>query len=500
MTYPPAGGGPWQPNDPNQQPGQPSQPFPAQQGGYPQQGYPQQPGYPQQQPGQQPGYPQQGYPQQQPGYPQTGPQAAQYPVAYDQFGQPVQGYGYPQQPPKKKRTGVIVGSTIAALALIAGGVVAVVALNRTDVAAGAADPQTAAFKLVDSANKADVAGLLTVLPPAEGALLRDLNTQTAEELKRLEIYKKDADTNKIQGFHADGLKFDDSKRQKVSDTLEINMLTEGVITMNSGADNLPLTDKFKDAMKGSIGSAPTKQPAPLDIGKEVKRTGKPIRIATVKVNGEWYPSIFYTLADYALQSAKKPWPTKPIAANGAASPGDAVREMANAALDANLQRVIELLAPDELGALHDAGPVLLEAIGGKAKPTGAKITKFETDANSITGGTKVTLKELEVTADGTTVHIVRQGDCYVATVQGETRKLCATDATQQIGGAKMPASAKQALTHLTEGLFKNGLGVVTTEVGGKWYLSPGRTFFELVLTALRSLQPADIDALLKGMK
>jgi hypothetical protein len=475
VTYPPQGGQ-WQPNDPNQYPhqgypqqGQPSQPFPAQPG-YPQQGYPQQPGYPQQQPG------------------------------YNQYPQQ-QGHGYPQ-PPKRKKTGLIVGSSIAALALIAGGVVAVVALNQTSVNEGSADPQAAAFKMVSAVGNADVAGLLTSLPPAESALLRDLNTQATEEFKRLDVYKKDADPDKVAGLNikTNNLRFDDAHKQEINDHLAINMLVDGTIELNSDMSQLPLTQKFIDLAfpKGMDTKAGTSKP--IDIGKQVAKTKKPIRIATVKVDGQWYPSIFYTIADYALQDAKKPWPKQPVAARGASSPGDAVRGVADAALDANLERVIELMPPDELGALHDAGPVLLQAIAGKTKPTGAKINKLDTDTNSVTGGTKVTLKELDIEADGDRVHVTRKGDCYEATFQNETNKLCATDASKQLGGSKMPAGAKQALTHLTEGLFKNGLGVVATQVDGKWYVSPGRSFFEIVLTALRSLQPQDIEALIKGSR
>lgn len=460
MTYPPQGG-PWQPNDPNQyQQGQPSQPFPAQQG------YPQQPGYP---------TPQQGYPQ--------------------QYAQPM-GYGYPQ-PPKRKRTGLIVAA-IAAVALVAG-VVTFIALDQTKVNEGSATPQDAALKLVSAVGKADVAGLLTSLPPAESALLRDLNTQATDEFKRLDIYKKDAsaDTMPGLGLHADNLKFDDAQRQEINDHLAINMLVDGQISMNSDMSQLPFTQKFVDlAFPGGMPTG-TRDRAPLDIGKQVRRTHKPIRIATVKVDNQWYPSIFYTVADYALQGARKSWPKQSVPAKGANSPGDAVRGMADAAVNADLERVIELVPPDEMGALHDAGPVLLQAFAGKAKPTGAKITKLDTDTNSVTGGTKVTLKELTVEADDDTVHMVKNGDCYTVTAKDETHDLCAADVAEGMTGG---GAAKQAATRVVQGMFKNGLGVVTTQVDGKWYVSPGRSVFELALTALRSLQPQDIEALLKGRR
>ncbi|MBP2325589.1 hypothetical protein JOF56_005974 [Kibdelosporangium banguiense] len=493
MTYPPSGGQ-WQPNDPNQylqqQPGTPSGPFqaqpgyPQQPGGYaqtPPQGYPQQPGYPQQ------GYPQQGHPQQG-GYPQD---AYQQPM----YGAPQQGAGFP--PPKKKRTGLIVGVFVAVLALVAGGIVYFVAFNKSDhVAEGAPTPSDAAQKLIATVSNGDVAGLLTSLPPAEGKLLSDLNTQAFAEMERLEVFKKGADPNKIPGVQVktEGLKFDDARKQEVNDHLTITMLTEGKVTVTSDARNLPLTEKFLD-----LAGAPSKpETETFDITKQVQRTGKPIRIATVKVDNEWYPSLFYTIADYALQDARKSWPKTSIPGNGAGSAQDAVKQAADAAVNADFKRLIELMPPDEMGALHDAGPVLIESIAGKARPTGAKINKLEADTSSVTGGTRVTFKELEVTAEGETVRVVKAGDCYEASSKGRTEKLCAADLATEIGGSRMPAQAKTAVTNIVQGVFKSGVGVVATEVDGKWYVSPGRTFFELFLTVLRGVQPADIEALLKS--
>ena len=86
----------------------------------------------------------------------------------------------------------------------------------------------------------------------------------------------------------------------------------------------------------------------------------------------------------------------------------------------------------------------------------------------------------------------------IAWLAGMTTRLAFTMSVLKLAIRQPVVCAKQALSHLTEGLFRNGLGVVTTQVDGKWYLSPGRSFFELVLTALRSLQPQDVDALLKG--
>lgn len=510
MTYPPSGGQ-WQPNDPNQ----PSGGFPAQPGGYPQQqgypqqnpgqpdygqqgygqqGYPQQPGYPQQgygQPGdqQQPGYQQQGYPQQ-PGYPQQG-------YGQQGYGQPE--YGMPPQPPQKKKTGLIVGALIAVVALVAGGLVYFLAIRQSDsVAEGAPTPAAAAQNLVDKINAGDVAGLLTVLPPAEAALMRDTNTQVNNELKRLGIYKQDADPNKMGAVKATGLKFDEARKQKINDHLEINMLVEGQLEINSDMRDQPFTEKFLDqAFPNGIDTAAKTQK--IDVAKTVRQMGEPIRIATVKVDDEWYPSLFYTIADYALLAGKQKWPATPVAANGAGSPEEAVKQFAGAIVDANIQRLIELTPPDEMGALHDAGPALLQAIGSP-EPTGAKINKFEVDTKDATGGTKVTIREIDLTVEGEQYRIARQGDCYETSGEGKTQRFCAADAATEISQSGMPPAATTAITHIVESVFKDGVGVIATEVDGKWYVSPGRSFFELGLQILRGLQPGDVEALLKGIK
>ncbi|ALG08908.1 hypothetical protein [Kibdelosporangium phytohabitans] len=479
MTYPPSGGQ-WQPNDPNQppqQPGQPSGGFPAQPGGYPQQD-----------PGQ--GYPQQGYPQ------DPGQQA------YQQPGYPQQDYGPPgYPPPPKKKTGLIVGVLVAVVALVAGGLVYFLAIRQSDtVAEGAPTPTAAAENLVNKINAGDVAGLFTVLPPAEAALLRDTNTQMTDELKRLGVYKADADPNKIGGLKATGLKFDEAKKQVVNDHLEINMLTEGQIEINSDMRDLPFNDKFLDEVFPNGVDAPAGQTQKIDIGKLVQRSKQPIRIATVKVGDQWHPSLFYTIADYALLDGKKKWPATSVPANGAGSPEEAVKQFVDAALEARIERLIELVPPDEMGALHDAGPALISAIGD-LEPTGAKVDKLETETKETTGGTKVVLKSITLTVEGEQGTISRIGDCYeVKDPQGQTTKFCAADMAKEIGSSKMPKAAVTAITHITESVFKEGVGVVTTKVDGKWYVSPGRSFFEVFLQIMRGLQPGDIEGLLKGMK
>ena len=487
MTYPP--GGQWQPNNPNQ-PG--SGPFPAQPGGgYPQQGYGQQPG----------GYPQtgpQGFPQQPQtgpqGFPQTGPQGFQQPYGQQpNYG----GLSYGEPPaPKKRGKGPIIGS-IAAVVVVALGIAATVfVLNRSEAGQGGEDnPTQAATNLVNSLSQGDVLGVLESLTPAESSLLVDFNAKTTQRLKELKVYKEDADPNKLHGasVQAADLKYDEQGAEKINDHLTITKLIGGTVSFHADVSELPLTDEFMQAaFPDGVNSEPTDEK--VDIAQVVKETGEPIRIATVKVDDKWYPSLFYTVADYALLEADLKWPDKPIANNGADTADNAVKEMVQAAINSDLERVIELLPPDEMGALHDAGPALLEQMGSPS-PAQVEVTKLDTESTEAeTGGMRVMLKEVEVKADGQTYRVVKDGDCYTAEAEGEKQQLCAADIAAQMGGSGMDPDLQQAMAHLASGMLKN-TGVVATEVDGKWYVSPLRTYSELGLTALSDLTPEDVIAL-----
>ncbi|OLF15102.1 flagellar basal body-associated FliL family protein [Actinophytocola xanthii] len=489
MSYP-GSGGPWQPNDPNQ-PG--SGPFPAQpQQGYPQQGYPQQ-GYPQQGGYQQGDYPQQAGYQPQPGHP-TGPQPVQ--PAYQAYGQPGYGPGGPQAP--RKRKGPVIAAIATVLVIALGVAGTVFFLNRGgDDQAGQANPTEAATNLVNSLSQGDVLGVLESLTPAESALMVEFNARSTQRLKELNVYKDDADPNKLHGasIEAKNLKYDEKGAEKVNDHLTITKLIGGTVGVRADLREMPFTQEFLDAAfpEGVAVNESTNEQ--VDVADIVKETGQPIRIATVNVDGEWYPSLFYTVADYALTSAGKKWPSTSIPNNGTDDAEGAVKEFVQASINSDVERVIELLPPDEMGALHDAGPALLEEMGGTTPAAGVEISTLETEVTDAeSGGKKVMLAELEVTVEGETVKIRRDGDCYVAEVQGENQPLCAEDVGKEIGGTGMSPEMQQALTHLATGMLKN-TGVVVTEFDGKWYVSPLRTYTELGLSAMSDLTPEDVIAL-----
>jgi hypothetical protein len=459
--------------------------------------------------------PQQGQPGGQPWGQQPG-QGWQQPQPWQQqpyppqqgFGgePPQQGFAgqpmYGGEPPRKGgKRGLIVGLVIALVVAIGGGTTWFLLAQQTS--AGASSPTDAALKLTDSFANGDLVGVLDSLAPAEATLLTDPIQDATGELKRLKVLDQSADPKSITGVQvkSENLKFDEAAAEQVNDHVTITKLTAGKITISSDLGKLPLAKEFVDQALG--GELPADRPSTdtIDIAEEVQRSGEPVRIATVKVDGQWYPSLLYTVADYALKDGKKNWPATPIAANGAASPNDAVKEMTQAALDADLQRVIELLPPDEMGVMHDAGQAILDEAKGELPASGAKLLDLQTQASDVTGGQRVTLTSLRLQgSDGKEYSVTKDGDCYSVAANGKNQKFCADDLVQQIenqADSSMPKQLRDVLQHLTTGILGQGIGVVTTQHDGKYYVSPLRTLTEQGMTVLRSLQPGDLTTLFK---
>jgi len=483
-------------------------------GGWPQGG--QQQPYPQQPP---PQYPQQPYPQQQypqQPYPPTGPQPQYVPPGQPQYGQPTAPYGqptapYPDQtgvpyghplgpatywqppPPPKRRTGLIAGVIVAVLVLAGGGFGTWFALNRTASAAatGAATPMAAATKLMSDVGKSDAVGLIDDLPPAEASFLRDSANDSTDQLKRLQVLKPDANpANQSTAYiQTQGIRFDPDVQQ-VNDHLAITTLVAGTITINSNAASSEYTDKFFKAMFRN--GQPTSK-------TETFTVDQPVRIATVKVNGLWYPSLFYSLADAGLRASHESWPTTSIPAVGSASADTAVRGFVQALFDRDATKAIGMTAPDEMAALHDAGPAIVAAVG-PGSPSGIHIVSMSFADKNVTNGVDAVLASLTLDQNGQQIQVSKTGGCYSVTVQGQTQKMCASDLSNQMhqgAGDFLPPALDKFLSDLSAGLMNGGVGIVATQVDGQWYVSPSRTVTQLVLSVFNSITADDLSGLLQ---
>lgn len=490
MNYPGQGWtGQPQPGDQGQQPGgwpQQPQQYPGQ---YPQQ--PQQPHFPQ--------TPYQGL-QGQPGYQGQQPYSQQPPFPGQQFPAQYQpGYGAPQPPRKRKRSGLIVGVVVAVFVAAGAGVGTWFAFNHA-AATGSSSPQAAATKLLADVGNDDILGLVNDLPPAEAALLRDTIQGSTDQLKRLQVIKPDASPQSATGLtvHTSGITFDDAGAEHINDHLTITKLVSGTITVSQTLSTNSYTDTFlHSAFPNGV---PSNQTHTVNIADVVRQLGHPIRIATVQVNGNWYPSLFYTAADAGLQAAHKSWPATSIPAVGAGSADEAVQQFVQAALDADVKGIIERTAPDEMAALHDAGQVLVDA-ASNAQSSGVKIDSMHFADRSVSGGTDAVLTSMTLTQNGDQITLTQSGGCYAMqdSSTGENQRFCASDLTKQLenGDNFLPAALTKLIQDVVTGMMNKGVGVVATQVGGQWYVSPGRTVSQLALDLYGSITPDDLANLMK---
>jgi len=492
-----------------------NQPGPGEQQGWQQQGWQQQgqqqgsQGWQNQpQPPQGAGYQPQGFPQQGQGFPPGPQQSQQGPGQFPGQQGPIGWQPQQSGPVKKRNLGVIITAVVVVLAIAAGVTVWLVSRKgNTTAEGGQANPKAAASDMLQSLSDKDALGVAQQLDPTEAQVFADMSGDILGELKRLQIIKPDISAESLSGSKVkmENLKFDDAKETKVNDHLTIVKLTGGTITISSPGTNLPFTDKMKKAIGPQLEQAQPKSMVVKIEDEVAKRKGEPFSIATVKRGDKWYPSLFYTAAQNWLESAQKSNPelnskelAAPIAQVGAGSPEDAVTGMVDKATKADYEGVIGMLPPDEMGFLYDYGKRMLAAgnmKSGQAPSDMPKISDLKFTTSDVTGGKKVSLQHVTVEAKGHKTSVTVDAGAGKVTIDqdGKSQELTSDNVLQMVAGqsSNMPPQ----VADLVKREFKQMLtvGIVTTEVNGKWFVSPLRTGSGLLLTLLQGLQPADID-------
>ncbi len=393
------------------------------------------------------------------------------------------------------------------VALLAGAGVWFFAIRDTRSASGQASPQAAVSALFTSLSNSDPIGLAGQLDPVEASLFADLNADVLTELKRLDVLGPSASANSLTGtsITVSGLTVDPTD-ETINENLRVVKLTGGTITLASNPDQLPLSDKIKSKFADQISQAQP-QSQTVNIADAVARSGGPIRIATVQRGGEWYVSLFYSIADNAAHQAGLPNPTAAdkIPAVGSPSPEAAVDAFVKKASTGDLEGLIALTAPDEMGVLHDYGKLLIADVDTSDMTSSLNDLGFSIDnaswtVSDVTSGKKVSLASLTLTANGQTATITRDPAAGSLTVEidGQTETLDESTIDSYIAQAAGSQNLDPTMVDIIKREFKQvvGLGIVTVQVDGQWYVSPVRSFSDIFVSLLKGLQPADVDYLI----
>lgn len=405
---------------------------------------------------------------------------------------------------------MIITAVVVVIALAVGVTIFFVSKKGTTADGGAESPQQAVQAAFASFETGDSLSLLENLDPAEAQPIMDASSDGIDELKRLGVLNQSASASASgASIKTEGITFDPAGQRTINDHLQVVAITGGKITLNGvNPADLPFSDKVKAALAKAKIELPSSGPRTYDIADLVKKAGEPIQVVTVKRGDKWYTSIFYTLAenwylnqsksDADLKAADLQTAITPI---GGSSPEDAVRQLVDKSLAGDYEGVIGMLPPEEMGVMYDYGKRFL-AESSPSTPTDVPTIKdLQFNTADVTGGKKVSLKSIELEMEGKTfgLAIDTEADSVTVTQDGQSRVMNLDELLQgTMGGSssldRMPAQVKDIIKRVFGKVLE--LGLVTTEVGGKWYVSPLRSYSGVIITLLQGLEPGDIDYLL----
>ncbi|MEP6980867.1 MAG: hypothetical protein ABJA16_08920 [Nakamurella sp.] len=420
---------------------------------------------------------------------------------------PVPGAGKP-----RKNKGVLITAMAVVVALVAGLGVWFFAI-RNSGGGGQATPEAAAAQLFADVDNGDLIGLTDTFDPVEARFVNDFATDVIDQFKRLGLVTQDATVDNATGTNISikGITFDDAAEEKPLPDLTIVKLTGGTLTINPSVNTGTQTDLYRqlvDAIsaKASTADIPmtsTTAPTVIDIAQVIRddNNGEPIRISTVRRDDNWYPSLFYTAADYWAQDAGIGAVTSgdAIVGKGAGSPAEAVDGMIQAVIAQDATSVIELLPPDEMAAVHTYGKKIVDAIG-----TGSSAADVTVDAqwneSDVTGGKLLSIKTLSFTSgsDSGSIAIDQSAGSVTVTTGSDTQTFNADSIAELIGTGQL-ADVHPNMPDFVQRMLKAalGLGVVTTEVDGSWYVSPLRSYSGIFTTLFGGMEQRDIEMVIE---
>ncbi|HET9059858.1 MAG TPA: hypothetical protein VFN61_08045 [Acidimicrobiales bacterium] len=428
----------------------------------------------------------------------------------DATGQPAWGTpgGYHQVPPaplgdllvagsprRARRKGRALGAVALAVVLIGGGAEASMVLAGSG-GGGAATPEAAVQDLLSAVQNSDVIGVMDDLAPGERAALAPGVEDIFGQLKRIGVFSSGADLHDITGLSANfsGYKL---STQQLSPAVAAVTISGGTAAGTLDPNSIPLGSYFKSlAIAATTGQV--QRGTSLDPGSGI--------IGTTQVDGKWYVSIGYTTALDWLQSLGKPLapPAGALTPAGASTPQGAVQQLVSSMANMNLRSLIADLDPGELAALDAYAPLFIDqaqsAIDTVKSQVSITFTMPSMTIEPISSGTMVKFGNgftLNVTEPKAGLVVNYSGGCLTVQAQGRTEHECASTSTKQAEQALL-SSLPPAVQPILQRFISSppDVGIVTSEVDGRWYVSPTRTYLQAVNAVLADLQPNDIQTVI----
>lgn len=401
------------------------------------------------------------------------------------------------EPPVKRHRGRAVGLAVGALAVAGGGLFAALAL-----ADESNEPEDPVRELLSAIDEGDVLGALEQFEPGERDALRERMVRLVEELNGLEVLEG-VSLEELEGVDF-GFEELELSTETIADDVARVTIEEGRASYAFDPAELPLGDFVKDLLGDALDEA-----EPSEHEDDIDSDGDDF-VATVKHGSTWYLSLGYTAAERAREDAGVSFDEMEagVEAAGADSPEQAVRELITASSELDLERVLELLPPGEMGALQRYAGLFLD--------------DAEDAVDEVDGAFEVELGELDlrVDEDGDEAKVFVSMDSFSASFpEGEIdyEGGCARitgpdmppveqcegddpyDVFDQFGAGGMGFDP-EALSEVEppELSFTDdppAYGIVVIEVEGEWYVSPTRTALDPLIETLAVMERQDLDEL-----
>jgi hypothetical protein len=350
------------------------------------------------------------------------------------------------------------------------------------------EPTDPVREMIEAAEERDILGILEQIDPGERDAVRGPLEDIVEELNRLDVFE-DASLEEFTGYE---LEVEDLEMEatEVRDGLQAVRITSGTSTQRFNADDLPLGGFVRD-LTGDLDN-------PSEGTSELAEDDDEAPIVVVERGGRWYVSFGYSIAEGARRADGRSIEElgDGVEPDGADSAEDAVREFLLAAADLDPRRLIELLSPEELGAVQDyAGMFIEEAEGLGAFARRAvkfDISTLELDADTDGDHAVVKVEELEFSAEGEGFGFSLEDECFnLQLPESEPQEICEGDDASE--ALPFPGAEDFEVPEFSfEGKALEA-GIVATRVDGKWFVSPIRTVLEAWVAVLKLLEPEDLD-------
>jgi len=397
----------------------------------------------------------------------------------------------------KRSTGKVVGGLIAVVALLGAGGFAITKIVAGNDG-GAASPTEVGTRLMDALAAEDALGVVDLLLPGERQMMRQPLIDIVDNLKRLDIADNTASLDKVGGLDIAFADVQvDPSSTNVDDVSDIRITATGTASVDG--DTVPIGHLLIDEAFG--GDRPA-------LGSEPQDSEIDWKLATVKHDGRWYLSAFYSIAENA-RHAGDDIPESPLVAQGADTPEGAVQAIFDAVDDLDIKALIAALNPNEAEALQRYAPMFIDDTQSALDDFDLKIA-FSDTKFSVTGdGDRRTVSvdgfKMKEGIAGTEVTVESKGGCVVITSDGTTTDTCkggnSIDSAVTALGLDDNDDVKSLIKTVQDAFADlKPQGITVQQVGGKWFVSPVGTVADVLLAVMSALDKNELTDIIDGVK